>query len=245
MSVSSIGDLETEAAPPKKSGGFSDAAGKIGGFGVAGGGQMAMITKSLVKMGGTRANLGSVSEADMPAAWESIASDLDLCIDSEYATGSGELMVEYPTGIRVRMGQKMKIADVRNVPSRIKCSALAASGNSDDLYLLMFINPDVPSMAKPLQRSWLHWMIVNVKGFQTESGRILCKYTPPTPSANSGLHRYIFFLFKQEEHLDQVAAYEDARRGKFSVSEFAKRYHLGKPVAMTFFQSERPGSRKY
>ena len=53
-------------------------------------------------------------------------------------------------------------------------------------------------------RSWLHWMLVNVKGFQTESGRILCKYTPPTPSANSGLHRYIFFLFKQEDHLDQV-----------------------------------------
>ena len=75
-------------------------------------------------------------------------------------------------------------------------------------------------------------MLVNVKGFQTESGRILCKYTPPTPSANSGLHRYIFFLFKQEDHLDQVAAYEDARRGKFSVSEFAKRYHLGKPVAI-------------
>ena len=45
-----IGDLETEAAPPKKSGGFSDAAGKMGGFGVAGGGQMAMITKSLVKV---------------------------------------------------------------------------------------------------------------------------------------------------------------------------------------------------
>jgi len=242
MSVSSMSDLDHEEGGHKKSGGgFADAASKMGGAG----NPMAMITKSLVKMGGTRAQLGSVSEADMPAAWETIANDLDLTIDHEYATGSGELLVEYPTGIRVRMGQKMKMADVRNAPSRIKCSALASSGNSDDLYLLMFINPDVPSMVKPLQRSWLHWMLVNVKGFQTESGRILCKYTPPTPSANSGLHRYIFFLFKQEDHLDQVAAYEDARRGKFSVSEFAKRYHLGKPVAMTFFQSERPGSRKY
>ena len=103
-------------------------------------------------MGGTRAQLGSVSEADMPAAWEAIANDLELTIDAEYATGAGELLVEYPTGIRVRMGQKMKMADVRNAPSRIKCSALASAGNSDDLYLLMFINPDVPSMVKPLQR---------------------------------------------------------------------------------------------
>merc|ERR1711934_472335 len=182
------------------------------------------ITKSLVKMGSVRANQGSVSEADMPAAWDSIATDLELSIDSEYATGNGELLVEYTTGVRVRMGQKMKMADVRSAPSRIKCSSLASAGNSEDLY---------------------HWMLVNVKGFQTESGRILCKYTPPTPSANSGLHRYIFFLFKQEDHLDQVAAFDAARCGKFSVSEFAKRYHLGKPVAMTFFQAERPGSRKY
>jgi len=241
MSVSSMSDLDNEAVPQKKTS-FGDAASKMGGGNIN---SVAMITKSLVKMGSVRANQGSVSEADMPAAWDSIATDLELSIDSEYATGNGELLVEYTTGVRVRMGQKMKMADVRSAPSRIKCSSLASAGNADDLYLLMMVNPDVPSMAKPLQRSWLHWMLVNVKGFQTESGRILCKYTPPTPSANSGLHRYIFFLFKQEDHLDQVAAFDAARCGKFSVSEFAKRYHLGKPVAMTFFQAERPGSRKY
>ena len=48
--------------------------------------------------------------------------------------------------------QKMKMADVRSAPSRIKCSSLASAGNADDLYLLMMVNPDVPSMAKPLQR---------------------------------------------------------------------------------------------
>merc|ERR1711894_398308 len=217
MSVSSMSDLDNEAVPQKKTS-FGDAASKMGGGNIN---SVAMITKSLVKMGSVRANQGSVSEADMPAAWDSIATDLELSIDSEYATGNGELLVEYTTGVRVRMGQKIKMADVRSAPSRIKCSSLASAGNSEDLYLLM---------------------MVNVKGFQTESGRILCKYTPPTPSANSGLHRYIFFLFKQEDHLDQVAAFDAARCGKFSVSEFAKRYHLGKPVAMTFFQAERPGS---
>ena len=95
-----------------------------------------------------------------------------------------------------------------------------------------------------LHRSWLHWMLCNVKGFQLESGRVLCNYQPPTPSANSGIHRYVIFLFKQQDHLDQVAAYEDARRGKFSVTDFSKRYSLGEPVAMTFFRADRPGSRR-
>ena len=88
----------------------------------------------------------------MPIHWDSIATDLDLNIESESACSNAELLVEYPTGTRVKMGSKMKMADVRNAPSRIKCSALSNAGNSDDLYLLMLINPDVPSMAKPIQR---------------------------------------------------------------------------------------------
>ena len=94
----------------------------------------------------------SISEADIPVIWDQIATDLELPIESEYAMGSGELLVEFPTGMRVRQGGKMKMADVRNAPTKIKCPALAASGNQDDLYLLAFVNPDVPSMEKPVQR---------------------------------------------------------------------------------------------
>ena len=104
------------------------------------------------KQMGVGSRNSSVSEADMPIHWDSIATDLDLNIESESACSNAELLVEYPTGTRVKMGSKMKMADVRNAPSRIKCSALSSAGNSDDLYLLMLINPDVPSMAKPIQR---------------------------------------------------------------------------------------------
>lgn len=82
--------------------------------------------------------------------WESIANDLSLEINPEFATGAGELLVEFPSGARVRMGAKMKIADVRDCPVKIKCSALSAA--QDDLYLLAFLNPDVPSAEKPVQR---------------------------------------------------------------------------------------------
>merc|ERR1712008_354241 len=112
MSVSGMSDLDNEAVPKKTS--FGDAASKMGGGNIN---SVAMITKSLVK--NVRMILGSVSEADMPAAWDSIATDLELHIDNDYATGNRELLVEYTTGVRVRIGQKMKMADVRSAPSRI------------------------------------------------------------------------------------------------------------------------------
>ncbi len=43
---------------------------------------------------------------------------------------------------------------------------------------------------------------------------------------------------------DQISAYDDARRGKFSIASFANKYNLGDPVAMNFFYAERPGNRK-
>ena len=52
------------------------------------------------QMGGSRG--GSVSESDLPNHWDQISNDLDIAIDTEYATGQGELLVEYPTGIFVK-----------------------------------------------------------------------------------------------------------------------------------------------
>ena len=95
---------------------------------------------------------GKISDAEVIKHWEELGDDLDLRIDPEYCKGQGELLVEFPTGVRISMGSKMKISDVRNAPTKMKCSALAAAGNADDLYLLMMINPDVPSFEKPVQR---------------------------------------------------------------------------------------------
>ena len=62
---------------------------------------------------------------------------------------AGELIVEFPS-TRLRMGSKMKMADCRNPPVKIKCQALATQ--QEDLYLIAMVNLDVPSMEKPLQR---------------------------------------------------------------------------------------------
>ena len=96
--------------------------------------------------------MARVTDEEVIKWWEELGEDLELRIDPAHARGQGELLVEFPTGVRITMGGKMKISDVRNAPTKMKCSALAASGNADDLYLLMMVNPDVPSMEKPVQR---------------------------------------------------------------------------------------------
>ena len=75
---------------------------------------------------------------------------LSLFIFTEFVNiSAGELIVEFPS-TRLRMGSKMKMADCRNPPVKIKCQALATQ--QEDLYLIAMVNLDVPSMEKPLQR---------------------------------------------------------------------------------------------
>lgn len=173
-----------------------------------------------------------------------IGHDLEIDLpDLDNAEGpSSELLVEFPSGVRIKMGAKMKLADVRDAPVKVKCHAAAAAANQDDLFALAFVDPDAPSSTKHTQRAWLHWLMVNIPGFQLDKGRVLCNYAPSTPPANTGIHRYVFLLFKQEEQLDQVAAYDDSRRGKFSIADFSKKYNLGEVLGVTYYLAERPGS---
>jgi large subunit ribosomal protein L35 len=39
-----------------------------------------------------------------------------------------------------------------------------ANAKDDGAYLLMMVDPDAPSRDNPIKRSWLHWLIINIKG---------------------------------------------------------------------------------
>ena len=38
------------------------------------------------------------------------------------------------------------------------------NAKNDGAYLLMMVDPDAPSRENPIKRSWLHWMVINIKG---------------------------------------------------------------------------------
>lgn len=54
--------------------------------------------------------------------------------------------------------------------------------------------PDASGNSTP-NNGYLHWLVVNCKGGNAESGTEIVPWTPPAPP--SGEHRYIFAIFKQ------------------------------------------------
>lgn len=111
-------------------------------------------------------------------------------------------------------------------------------------YTLIMTDPDAPSRAEPTFREWHHWIVGNIPGNNLNSGDTLSEFISSAPPKGSGLHRYVYLLFKQEQgkidysdrpHLIGTSA---KNRGKFSTKDFVSKYKLGKPVAGNLYQAE-------
>lgn len=107
------------------------------------------------------------------------------------------------------------------------------------LYTMLMIDPDTPSRKSPTNGQFLHWLIGNVPGCDIIRGDQIVEYVGSHPEPNTGFHRYIFVVFKQHCQLDFDEPYLSNRtldgRNNFNVKTFAKKYALGKPVAINFF----------
>lgn len=83
-------------------------------------------------------------------------------------------------------------------------------------------------------------------GDHVQDGDVIYKYLKPEHAANTGLHRYIFLVYKQLEVIPfEGPCLSDKTtigRGKHSVRQFACQYKLGQPHAGNFFlqQSKVP-----
>lgn len=99
------------------------------------------------------------------------------------------------------------------------------------------VDPDAPSRKDPKFRSWRHWLVVNIPGNDVRSGEVKTKYMGSAPPHGSGLHRYIFLLFKQESNI-KVLDFEEGARGSFTVRDFVSYHKLGIPVAGNFFVAQ-------
>lgn len=51
---------------------------------------------------------------------------------------------------------------------------------------MFIIDPDVPSFLNSRDRSFKHWLIVNIPGNDTSKGKTLDKYIRPSPKNNTG-----------------------------------------------------------
>lgn len=62
---------------------------------------------------------------------------------------------------------------------------------------MLSIDPDAPSRAEPQFREWHHWLVGNILGGNISSGEVLSAYVGSGPPPDTGLHRYVFLVYKQ------------------------------------------------
>ncbi|XP_044256809.1 protein D2-like isoform X2 [Tribolium madens] len=144
--------------------------------------------------------------------------------------------VTYPSGVKVDMGNELTPTQVKDVPS-VKWNA-----DNNALYTLCMTDPDAPSRKDPKFREWHHWLVGNIPGGNVNQGETLSAYVGSGPPEGTGLHRYVFLIYKQngkinfdEERLPNTSG---DNRGCFSIRKFAEKYKLGQPVAGNFYQAQ-------
>ncbi|XP_022613724.1 phosphatidylethanolamine-binding protein 4 [Seriola dumerili] len=111
------------------------------------------------------------------------------------------------------------------------------------MYVLVMVDPDVPSRTNPTSAYWRHWLVVDIQGDALKKGQIqgttLTDYHPPTPPQKSGFHRYQFMLFEQLPDAPvSLTGREKSSRGKWDLQDFITRFDLGEPVATLQFLTQ-------
>ncbi|XP_050353601.1 protein D1-like [Nymphalis io] len=109
--------------------------------------------------------------------------------------------------------------------------------NSTGLYTFMFFGPDLPIDFIPRYTQFLHWLIVNIRGANMESGDTLASYFPPTPYP--GGFPYLFLLYQQSEWIDPEpldSLCSILNRPGFDPVEFKERHNLTGPISGNFMR---------
>lgn len=146
------------------------------------------------------------------------------------------LKVEYPGNVSVSLGNELTPTQVKDEPT--------VSWNADpkENYVLCMTDPDAPSRAEPKFREWHHWLVGNIKGGDISGGDFLSRYIGSGPPPKTGLHRYVFLVYKQPKFIvfDEIRLLNNSGDGRanFSISKFAEKYQLGEPIAVNFFQAK-------
>lgn len=109
------------------------------------------------------------------------------------------------------------------------------------LYTLIMTDPDVPT--RGYNREWRHWIVGNIPEENVAKGEILAEYVGPAPPKNTGKHRYVFLIYKQNQGAitfdERRLGNRDGRfRGRFSTKKFVEKYNLEGPLAGNYMRAE-------
>lgn len=148
-----------------------------------------------------------------------------------------QLKITYSSVGEVNPGKVLTPTQVKDPP------CLEWTADADAFYTLIMNDPDAPSRKEPKFGEWHHWLLTNIPGCNVASGDVMSEYVGSGPPKDTGLHRYVFLVFKQQgkqtfEGLQKLTNRAMDGRPMWKVRDFAKKYNLGQPVAGNFFQAE-------
>ncbi|CAI6347945.1 unnamed protein product [Macrosiphum euphorbiae] len=141
------------------------------------------------------------------------------------------LQVYYPSGLKAELGYELTPTQVKDQPS-VRWNAEPYS-----FYTLCLTDPDAGKL-----KEFHHWLVGNIPGADVSVGETLTAYVGSATPPKTGLHRYVFLVYKQpsklvfdEPHISNRTA---ENRFKFSIHNFSKKYKLGTPVAGNFYLAQ-------
>lgn len=117
-----------------------------------------------------------------------------LVTDMIDETPASVLKVQYG-GHDLRPGNTKTPTEVKDVP------IVTLEQNPSDYYTLLFHDPDAPSRADPKIGEVQHWLVMNITGSDVSTGEELTAYIGSGAPKGTGLHRYVFLLYKQSNGL--------------------------------------------
>ncbi|XP_015116345.1 protein D2 isoform X2 [Diachasma alloeum] len=143
--------------------------------------------------------------------------------------------VTYLNNLKVEIGKELTPTQVKDKPE-VKWNAEAG-----EFYTLCMTDPDAPSRKTPTFREWHHWLVANIPENRVSEGEVLSDYIGSGPPKDTGLHRYVFLVYKQPGKLvfdeKRLTNRSGDGRGKFSIRKFAEKYKLGQPIAGNMYQA--------
>lgn len=144
------------------------------------------------------------------------------------------ITIQYPGGVKVEIGKELTPTQVKDRPT------VKWASKDTEYYTLAMVDPDAPSRENPKFREWHHWLIGNIYGGDINKGEVLSDYIGSGPPKGTGLHRYVFLVYKQQEkcnfsNIPKLPNNSGDKRGKFSIGKFAQQFKLGPPIAGNFF----------
>lgn len=101
--------------------------------------------------------------------------------------------MSYSDGVAVDLGNELTPTQVKDRPE------VTWEAEMGVFYTLVMFDPDAPSRTNQSIGEVRHWLVMNIPESFVEQGDEIVEFISSAPPKDTGIHRYIFFVFKQND----------------------------------------------